>query len=459
MTTKRDELSTGRKEGWNRRDFFKLAGTTAAAGALLTIPSWARAGRPSTQIPETLTWEEVQNAFILDENRVYMNIGTTGSMPKHVLDEYDRLNRAVARDPWGMEGEFGDTWPYSTAMRKTLAPQFGATTEDLVITGNTTMGMNIILSGLEFKKNDVILTTNHEHVAATSPMALLRDRIGVKIVEIPLPTDFMASEKEITYRFQKYLDNYRPKLLVFSHITYTTGLRLPASKICDMSNKYGVPTLVDGAHASGMLDLDFDKMGCTFYAASGHKWQCGPGGTGLLYVRNADDNDPALWPILSSLYEHWQNPYYGMGTALQYHGNPNYPAMQALVESCNFWEKIGRKDIEKRVLDLSAYCKDKLQNYFPNAPLYCPNIRDISSGLTTFNPFKKDSGNGDLVHELREKLRKEHGFVIRYTHFKENENATDDTYALRISTHLFNDYDQIDDLMYAMWQVYNDMGY
>ncbi|MDZ7762378.1 MAG: aminotransferase class V-fold PLP-dependent enzyme [Desulfovermiculus sp.] len=454
MAENRDESSTGKKEGWSRRDFFKLAGTTAAAGALLSMPSWVTAGKPSTQSPETLNWEQVQDAFILDEDRIYMNIGTTGSMPEHVLEEYDRLNWAVARDPWGMEGEFGDKWPYSMAMRETLAPQFGADTEEFVITGNTTMGMNIILNGLEFKKDDVILTTNQEHIAATSPMALLRDRIGVQIVEIPVPTGITASEKEIMARFEKYLDYYRPKLLVFSHITYTTGLRLPAKKICKRANIYRVPTLVDGAHASGMLDLDFRDMGCTFYAASGHKWQCGPGGTGLLYVRNADDNDPTLWPILSSLYEYWES--FGMGTALQYHGNPNYPAMQALVESCSFWEKIGRKNIEKRVLDLSAYCKDMLGSTFDWPPLYCPNDPSVSSGLTTFNPFK-NTGSEDLVNKFREKLHRDYGYVIRYTHFKESENATDDTYALRISTHLFNDYDQIDGLMDAMRKVYNDM--
>ena len=444
--------------GMNRRNFFKLAGSTALGGmaAATVLPKLAKADTGSYLSSSSQDlWGWVQDQFIVNDNQVYMNIGTTGSMPKSVLDRYDELNRIVARDPWHMEGEFGESWPYSTPLRETLAPQFGADTEELVINGNTTMGVNIVLSGMDFKQNDYILTTNQEHIAATSPLALLRDRYRVKVVEVPLPTSFTSDKQELLDLFENYLRRQvhptRTKLLVFSHITYTTGLRLPAKEICEMARYYGVPTLIDGARSSVMLNLNFHDIGCDFYAASGHKWQCGPGGTGIFY---ASKDAPKLWPILSSLYEY--QSYYGYGTALQYHGNPNYPAMQALVESCNFWEKIGRQKIEDRVLELSSYCKQGIQSVFPWAPLYCPDIWEISSGLTTFNPFD-DVHSVQKVTAFRDTLREEHGFVIRYTHFKAKEWDEKDTYALRISTHLFNDKEQIDDLMRAMVNVYNNM--
>ncbi|WP_375145637.1 twin-arginine translocation signal domain-containing protein, partial [Vibrio parahaemolyticus] len=52
-------------------------------------------------------WRKVQKQFVLDKRTTYMNIGTTGSMPKHVLEGYEDNNKLVAKFPWDMKGKFG----------------------------------------------------------------------------------------------------------------------------------------------------------------------------------------------------------------------------------------------------------------------------------------------------------------------------------------------------------------
>jgi selenocysteine lyase/cysteine desulfurase len=110
------------------------------------------------------------------------------------------------------------------------------------------------------------------------------------------------------------------RLIVFSHVTYKTGTRLPAKRICqEVAVPNRIPTLIDGAHTPGMIDLDFHDINCDFYAASGHKWQCGPTGTGILNVRKNNDRlrdswlgrDTPFWPINSSLapYSTFLGPY------------------------------------------------------------------------------------------------------------------------------------------------------
>ena len=43
----------------------------------------------------------------MTKKTTYMNIGTTGSMPKSVLQGYNNNNQIVAKNPWDMQKKFG----------------------------------------------------------------------------------------------------------------------------------------------------------------------------------------------------------------------------------------------------------------------------------------------------------------------------------------------------------------
>jgi selenocysteine lyase/cysteine desulfurase len=212
-----------------------------------------------------------------------------------------------------------------------------------------------------------------------------------------------------------------------------------------------------------MFNQDFDDMGCDFYSGSGHKWQCGPGRTGIAYIRNQGGDLPEFWVTEGSYRADAQLRSEGDNVAglLQSHGNPNYPAYRALSDSCGLWDFINRQKIEDRVLDLSAYTKQKITETFGDkAVFFCPSARELSSGLTSFNPFD-DVNSRDLVFEFRERLREEYGYVIRYSNFfatlDEMEAGGPQTYVNRISTHLFHDFKQIDGLVEAMFDLYEKM--
>jgi isopenicillin-N epimerase len=372
--------------------------------------------------------------------------------------------RLVARNPRENLGG-------SAAMREALAPQFGCNVDEIVISENTTAGMCFTLNGvtLGMEAGDAIITTNHEHSAGRAPMALLPDRRGVEIIPVTLPVGGSQTAQDYVDLFAAAITSARssglvPKMLLFSAPTYVTGTMLPIRPLADLAISEGIYTLVDGAHATGMFNLDCHALGVDFFAASGHKWQCGPGGTGIWYIRNQTDSNPLplpnFYPTYTSAYgsgdtipvpDGGREPPedYNVASFNQSHGNPNYPAYQALVDSCDFWTAIGRQRIENYILDLSDYCKFLIISNWGEDALYCPTDPALSSGLTTFVPLNAfDPADGDRSSEFVTRLREEYGYVVRNTSVAMPAGG-DPHRPLRISTHLFHDFKDVEGVIYA----------
>jgi selenocysteine lyase/cysteine desulfurase len=105
---------------------------------------------------------------------------------------------------------------------------------------------------------------------------------------------------------------------------------------------------------------------------------------------------------------------------------------------------------------LSSYLKEKIIESWGEEKLFSPTDEELSSGLVAFNPFD-DPYNNKKTSEVYRKLLDDHTIVIRTTCFKDTRSDTQSKRALRISTHIYNNYRQIDRVLELIKTIIADL--
>ncbi len=223
----------------------------------------------------------------LKPGTVFLNHGSFGACPKPVLALQTELRRKLEAEPvqflWRRYEERLEP------ARRALAKFIGAPAQDLVFTTNATTGVNAVLRSLKFKRGDELLTTSVDYNACRNVLNEVVQQTGAKLVvaEIPFP---LQSADQITAAILQAVTK-RTRLALLDHVTSNTAMVLPLREIIRALETRGVETLVDGAHAPGMLPLNLRELQPTYYAANLHKWVCAPKGAAFLYVRPDRQND------------------------------------------------------------------------------------------------------------------------------------------------------------------------
>ena len=218
--------------------------------------------------------------FLFASELVYLQTGSLGPTPRPVLERTIAAWKELELNP-----SFYGYGAHEHAMddvRATAARFLGCKTEELVLTRCTTDGMNTVAQGLTFAAGDRVLTTDQEHPGGRHCWDYVARRyaVGLDIVSIP-PGENDA--QAIVDRFAKAITP-RTRVLSFSHLLSSTGLRMPVAQLSALARSHGCLAIVDGAQAVGGIPVDVKALGCHVYATSGHKWLLGPKGTGLLYL-------------------------------------------------------------------------------------------------------------------------------------------------------------------------------
>lgn len=232
--------------------------------------------------------------WMLDPKVQFLNHGAFGACPRRVLECQSEWRARLERQPLQflvreMEKELD-------AARECLAEFVGSDRDDLVFVQNATSGVNAVLRSLEFQRGDELLVTDHEYNASRNALNFVAERSGACVVVAHIPFPFRSAE-EMIEPILKCVTR-RTKLALIDHVTSQTGVVFPAEKIVRALNARGVDTLVDGAHAPGMVPLNLRRLGAAYYTGNCHKWLCAPKGAAFLRVRR--DRQKLVRPLTVS---------------------------------------------------------------------------------------------------------------------------------------------------------------
>ncbi len=229
-----------------------------------------------------------------DPSVSFLNHGSFGACPEPVIAARQAILEDLEANPMtALERAFE---PRLDAARAEVAAFVGADPEGTVVVPNATAGVSTVLRSLRFRSGDELLTTDHEYNATLNALRAVADdnRARVVIARIGLP---ISDPREATEAILAAVTP-RTRLALVSHETSPSGLVLPIAEIVRELDRLGVDTLVDAAHAPGMLPVDVRALGAAYWTANNHKWLCAPKVSGLLVVR--EDRRDLIRPLVTS---------------------------------------------------------------------------------------------------------------------------------------------------------------
>lgn len=292
--------------------------------------------------------DQIREQFPVTERYAYLNHAAVAALPRLVVEAMAGYLAEQGRN--GSEALLN--WEDRLeSIRRSAARFIGAHRDEIVLTGSTSHGLNIVAAGLDWRPGDNLICAQTEFLANIYPWTNLRRR-GVEVRFAP------ARENRILVEDVAALMDDRTRLLAISFVEFGSGYRNDLDILASLCHVQGAYLCVDGIQGLGALRFDVAKTPVDFLAAHAAKWMLGPIGAGFLYIRR--DLLPRLDPVMTGWravvdrddYFRYDSPLREGGERFE-PGSLNASGFLGMEAGIELLLSVGLAQIEARILTLT----------------------------------------------------------------------------------------------------------
>tara|TARA_Y100000588_G_C14197382_1_gene900849 strand:+ start:285 stop:1520 length:1236 start_codon:yes stop_codon:yes gene_type:complete len=265
--------------------------------------------------------------------------------------------------------------------REKIAKFIGASRSEIVFTLNSTAGINQIARGINWKKGDVVITSDKEHNSNFVPWIQLKNR-GLINHEI------VNSNDDNTFNLNSFEDACSSaggnlRLVAIPHISNLDGVGNPVNEICKIAHDYGAEVLLDSAQSVPIQKTNINQLGCDYMTFSMHK-MLGPSGIGILFgkedsLQNLDTisgGGKTVSKVGSNNLEFLQGPQKFEG------GSSNYAGIAGAKAAIEYLEGVDFEWLERHVKKLNTIITDGVKD-LDRVSIIGPSSASERRGMTS----------------------------------------------------------------------------
>lgn len=360
-------------------------------------------------------------AWSLDPAVTHLNHGSFGAVPLPAQERQSLFRAEMERSPvvW-----FPTLPQRIAAARVEIADFLGVAPGDLALVPNASAGISAVYAALPRRRGGEIVVTDHGYGAVTMGAERLARRWGgrVRTARVPLDADEEHAYEAVVAELGGATD-----LVVVDHITSATARRMPVARIGAEARRRGVPMLVDGAHAPGLIAEPLAGVHCDFWVGNLHKWGCAPRGTAALVARGP------LRDRLHPLIDSWAaaDPY---PDRFDQQGTVDATSYLAAPTALDFVERTWGWDAARRYMDdLADYAEQVVGAAFAELTGDRGAV-DVGVPVPGMRLVRLPAGLADsreAADGLRDRVARELGVEAAFTSF-------DGMAYMRLSAHVYN---------------------
>lgn len=316
--------------------------------------------------------------------------------------------------------------------RGKCARLFSVSSEEITFLSNASEGINNVAYGLDWKAGDNVVIADVEFPSGLLPWTRLESR-GVEI-RVAKHNNWQIALDDIAA-----LIDARTRVVTLSQVSMFTGQRIDLPALSQLVRSSNALLLLDATHAAGVVPVDArlaDVM-----VSSCYKWLLGTHGAAVFYLNRetlSDFEPPFLgWNSVAS-HGGWERPtQFTLKPDLHRFqpGNTGFISVYMLDNALDHLLDIGIEKIEAHALALSGKIRDAVDQL--GLELMTPPAAADRAGNVCF--LANDLENIRAQLERRKVL-----IWGAYAGFGR----------LRISTHLYNDSDDVNRCIDALRQTF-----